>query len=64
MESKWYNQRAKYSDSEIALMIKNKMNSDKISKEEFFETYNKKFDEFKLFLTEFDYDSFIKNSLE
>ena len=43
MESKWYNQRAKYSDSEIALMIKNKMNSDKISKEEFFETYNKKY---------------------
>lgn len=28
------------------------------------ETYNKKFDEFKRFLTDFDYDSFIKNSLE
>ena len=43
MEANWYNQRAKYSDSEIALMIKNKLDSDKITKEEFLEKYSEKY---------------------
>lgn len=56
MESKWYKKRTTYNDPEIAIMIKNKLEKEHMSKEEFLSIYLDKYEDLTMEVVDYMLD--------